>query len=111
MKKLIILLMAVSIMLTSCGKSTGLSNSDKRANKTLANAKQPCLHPAINFVCDHYVYVILGFIVVAAVGFVVVKLINNKSSNNNLNNPKEKPPTEEEQHKEGEEQIQQGTLT
>jgi DNA repair exonuclease SbcCD ATPase subunit len=37
MKKLIILLMAVSIMLTSCGKSSGLSNRNKGAdNKTLS---------------------------------------------------------------------------
>jgi chromosome segregation ATPase len=39
MKKLIILLMAVSIMLTSCGKSAGLSNRNKKAdNKTLSAA-------------------------------------------------------------------------
>jgi hypothetical protein len=37
MKKIIILLMAVSIMLTSCGKSAGLSNRNKGAdNKTLS---------------------------------------------------------------------------
>jgi hypothetical protein len=35
MKKIIILLMTVSIMLTSCGKSAGLVNIDKKAdNKT-----------------------------------------------------------------------------
>jgi FtsZ-binding cell division protein ZapB len=35
-KKIIILLMAVSIILTSCGKSAGLSNGGKKAgNKTL----------------------------------------------------------------------------
>jgi hypothetical protein len=77
MKKIIILLMTVSIMLMSCGKSAGLSNSGKKAgNKTsLAgsdkknlsqntkdknNVKQPQAdtvkrywHTATNFVSDH----------------------------------------------------------
>jgi hypothetical protein len=63
MKKIIILLMAVSIMLTSCGKSAGLSNSDKKAgNKTpLAGSDKKNLpqntkgfwHTATNFLWDH----------------------------------------------------------
>jgi nitrogen fixation-related uncharacterized protein len=49
MKKLITLLMAVSIMLTSCGKSSGLSNGGKKAdNKSLAVNTSPKPQPQKN---------------------------------------------------------------
>jgi hypothetical protein len=49
MKKIIILLMAVSIMLTSCGKSAGLSNIDKKAgNKTSVASPSPKPQPQKN---------------------------------------------------------------
>jgi hypothetical protein len=46
MKKIIILLMAVSVILTSCGKSAGLSNGGKRAdNKTSVPSPSPSPSP------------------------------------------------------------------
>jgi hypothetical protein len=50
MKKIIILLMAVSIMLTSCGKSAGLLNSNKKTdNKTLSASTLKKLSQGTNY--------------------------------------------------------------
>ncbi|MDR0800137.1 MAG: hypothetical protein LBN01_01210 [Endomicrobium sp.] len=85
MKKLITLLMAVSMVLTSCGKLTGLLNSNKKAEnnsfadtkkslatkekKSCLSATKEYLNTATNFVYDHK-YVAIVVLLIA--GFVVV---------------------------------------
>jgi hypothetical protein len=96
--------MAVSIMLTSCGKSAGLSNSDKRADKTpppppatsafkgnlpqITNGKNDIKQSLINFANEHIKKTIFVVAVIVVGSVFVVKF--NKRNSNPLN-PNEQP--------------------
>jgi hypothetical protein len=105
-KKLIILLMAVSMMLTSCGKLTGLLNGNKKAeNNSFADTKESLdtkgkkpridtikryFYTATNFVYNHY---ILCTAALAVAGIVInfgVKVWSYR--NVTFDNPYKHPP-------------------
>jgi flagellar basal body-associated protein FliL len=103
MKKIIILLMAVSIMLTSCGKSAGLSNGGKKAdNKSPAtnistsnqlqkidnNIKQSWKGYAYD-----YILIIAPFAIIVGaivVGY-IVWIVKNKNKSSKITDPKNRP--------------------
>jgi hypothetical protein len=95
MKKLIILLMAVSIMLTSCGKSAGLSNRNKGADNNTPSAsssfkgnlpqitdgKNSIIQPLTGFVNEYktaIAFTAVAAVIVVGAFFVRKWIINNK---------------------------------
>jgi hypothetical protein len=83
-KKIIILLIAVSIMLTSCGKLTGLLNSDKKAdNKSLVgiNNNDNVKQSGTDFAYNHWFAT--GLVLVVGSFFTIkwiIKKIKNEPS-------------------------------
>jgi hypothetical protein len=95
-KKIIILLITVSIMLTSCGKSAGLSNSDKRADNNpppsasssfkgnlpqITDGKNSIIQPLTDFVNEYKKAISLtavAAVIVVGAFFAIKWIINNK---------------------------------